>query len=82
MLGGGLLEHFKAYLLKRPCTRCGLMYNHKLKPRCPFCGDLDEQGLARLFETCRQRHGENRRIARGFFAMAGVLLVLMLLLVL
>lgn len=81
MLGGGLLEHFKAYLKKRPCERCGLMYNHQLKPRCPHCGGLDEEGLARLFEICRRRHRENRHIAKGFFIAAMVLLALMVLVV-
>lgn len=60
------------------CERCGLYYRQSLD-RCRWCGDLDENGLARLLVRKERSHQSNKWIGQMFFVMAiiiGMLLVL------
>ena len=66
---GGLVA--RAALLKEqhnqtPCDRCGLQYDHDKLEKCPHCGDLDEQGLARFLAQREAGLQANRLLGRKF----------------
>jgi len=63
----------------KPCKRCGLQYNPKKEKKCPHCGDLDDQGLARLLERKESEFQSNRSLGGWFLFAAVVVLVLMVL---
>ena len=73
----GSAAMLKRKLGKEPCGRCGLYYNPKKRNQCPYCGDLDEQGLARLMERIQRQHRANRKIGYGLMAGAAFLLALL-----
>ena len=50
---------------KQPCERCGLYYNPKKRSQCPYCGDLDEEGLARLLGKKKRQHRADGRSGIG-----------------
>ena len=63
---------------RRKCERCGLYYREDL-PKCRWCGDLDENGLARLQEQIEAAHQSNRSLGQLFFVLAAIVAILMLL---
>ncbi|MBT2971448.1 MAG: hypothetical protein B6D72_19645 [gamma proteobacterium symbiont of Ctena orbiculata] len=79
---GGLLARaalLKEQMKKKPCKRCGLLYDPKNEATCPHCGDLDERGLEKLLEKREKEFHGNRRLGIWFIVTATVLLVLVLL---
>ena len=67
----------RAFLLKdqlhiKPCSRCGLHYDHR-KPACPHCGELDADGLAALLRTKADEREGNVAMGRVFLVIAAVL---------
>lgn len=61
---------------KSPCKRCGLLYNHHIKAKCPDCGTLDSKELRELLAQKDVIVGDLRRMGWIFAALAlgGVLL--------
>ena len=79
---GGLVARaalLKEQMKKKPCQRCGLLYNPKKEEKCPHCGDLDERGLALLLEKKEREIQGNRQLGNWFIFSAIVILFLMLL---
>ena len=64
---------------RRKCARCGLHDRESLE-KCPWCGDLDDTGLAELkHELDRERQG-NKSLGQIFFVLAAAMAVIVLLL--
>ena len=80
MLGGlGGRAAWEAMQPKRnKCERCGLYYRESL-PKCRWCGDLDERGLAKLQEQIEAQHQSNRSFGQLFYVLAAIIAVLMFL---
>ena len=80
---GGLLAQFallKEKMKKKPCKRCGLLYDPKKESKCPHCGDLDDRGLERLFEKLENEHQGHRRLG-GWLIVAAMFVFFVMLLV-
>jgi hypothetical protein len=77
---GGLFARaslLKEQMKKKPCKRCGLLYDPKKEDQCPYCGDLDEAGLASLLERRETEYRANRQL--GFrFILAAVFILLII----
>ncbi len=78
---GGLFARaalLKEQMKKKPCKRCGLLYDPKKEEQCPYCGDLDEAGLARLFERRETAYRANRQLGYRFIFAAVVVLLIVI----
>ena len=64
---------------RRKCVRCGLYYRESLD-KCPWCGDLDDTGLAELKQKLDREHQGNKSLGQIFFALAAAMAVIVLLL--
>jgi len=62
---------------KKPCKRCGMLYDPKKEEKCPHCADLDEKGLAALLEKKENEIQGNKRLGH-WFLIAAVIIFLML----
>ena len=63
---------------RKQCARCGLYHIEKLE-KCSHCGDLDENGLQKLFERKEEEHEGNASLARIFLLGSVIIAVLLLL---
>ncbi|MES9991377.1 MAG: hypothetical protein ABW098_05450 [Candidatus Thiodiazotropha sp.] len=63
---------------KKPCKRCGLLYDPKKEEICPHCGDLDERGLEALLEKRENELQGNRELGYWFMLIAVAVFFLML----
>ncbi|MGM0593497.1 MAG: hypothetical protein ACQETD_03080 [Pseudomonadota bacterium] len=63
---------------KQPCERCGLLYDHKKEERCPYCGELDQEGLKQLLARRAVAHQANRRLGLRFLLAAAFILIITL----
>ena len=78
---GGLLAQLallKEKMKKKPCKRCGLLFDPKQEPKCPHCGDLDDSGLQRLFEKLEHEHQAHRHLGSWLLIAAMSVLFIML----
>lgn len=64
---------------KKPCMRCGSLYDPKKEDKCPYCGDLDERGLTRLLDRRESEHQANRQLGVWFILAVVVILFITIL---
>ena len=64
---------------RQRCPRCSLQYD-KRKARCPYCGDLDSNGLAELKWKIEQDQQANTRLGKLFIYLALLIMIGLLLL--
>ncbi|MCU7797587.1 MAG: hypothetical protein KZQ75_10690 [Candidatus Thiodiazotropha sp. (ex Myrtea spinifera)] len=79
---GGLVGKaalLKEQMKKKPCKRCGLMYDPVKKEKCPHCGDLDERGLEALLQKKKNEIQGIRQLGNWFLLAAVGLFFLLLL---
>ncbi|WP_316364449.1 hypothetical protein [Candidatus Thiodiazotropha sp. CDECU1] len=80
---GGIVARaalLKEQMKKRPCKRCGLLYDPTKDKRCPHCDHLDQKGLEALIEKRKREHQGNKQLGKVFFFVALVIFMLMLIL--
>ena len=81
----GLASQFarlKALMKKKPCERCGLLYDPEQDEQCPRCGHLDQQGLERLRRLlARERKGISK-LGGSFILTAAILFLILFVLLL
>ena len=77
---GGLIARavlLKEQLKKKPCKRCGLLYDPKKEEKCPHCGDLDNKGLEILLNKKKKEFQGNKQLGLWFIFSAIVILFLL-----
>jgi len=67
---------WKVWQLKNQqrCARCSLKYDRSLT-KCPHCGDLDSNGLAKLKVQIEQNHRANTKLGRVFVLLAVLIMI-------
>lgn len=62
---------------KSPCKRCGTLYNHHIKAKCPDCGTLDSEQLRELLAQKAVIYADLQRMGVIFSVVCGVLILLL-----
>ncbi len=69
----------KQQMKKKPCVRCGQLFDHDALEECPHCGGLNETQLQAMLKQKEEGFKSRRSLGFLFMVVAMVITVLMLL---